>query len=101
VLKESILAAVLMTGANYADYHTTKPALKIAGTYEANPLIGPSGERLELVKLATITAEVLIFEKLHEKNKKLAWGFVATVVAVNVAVSISNSNHAKPISETH
>jgi hypothetical protein len=90
-LLESIAAAVLLSGANYADYHTTRSALD-AGMTEANASIGQSGQRLELVKVGAVAGEMAVYSLLRKKNKALAWAWVATIVGVNLAVA--KHNHA-------
>jgi hypothetical protein len=90
-MKEGLLAASLLAGANWADYRTTQQALARCTTcFEANPLIGREGERLAPVKLASAALETWAFLELRKKGKKRAWAFVAGVVGVNLALAAHN-----------
>jgi len=92
MLLESITAAILISGANYADYHTTRNGLA-SGAIEFNPLIGQQGQRLELVKTIAVVGETAIFYKIHKSGKKkLAWTFVAVIVGTNLVIAHKNSN---------
>jgi hypothetical protein len=95
-LLESIAAATLIAGANYADLHSTQRALS-HGAVETNGLAGPSGQRLSAVKLGAVAMETGVFLALNKKHKKLAWTWVATLVAGNLVIAHHNNKVANQL----
>ncbi len=89
-LLAGVAAAVLLSGANYADYVTSRDAL-VRGGAEANPVYGSHGERLLPIKIGVVTAETVAFVLIEKHHKKTAWVYVASVVAFNLAVARHNA----------
>jgi hypothetical protein len=92
VIAESLAALTLIGGANYADYHTSRDALRVPGAMEVNGIVGPSGERLAPVKIGAVLAESAVFLAMRRHHKRAAWMFVAGVVGVNLALAYHNRN---------
>ena len=65
-----------MTAINIADYLSTKQALKIPGTYEANPLMKPFVKNefaFAAFKAGTTAVTYFGMKKLFKRNKTMAW----------------------------
>jgi hypothetical protein len=90
MILESIAAAVILAGGNYADYATTRAGLSLGGS-EVNALIGAHGERLAPIKIAATLGETAAFVAIRRKSKPLAWTFVAVVTGVNLAIAHHNA----------
>jgi len=96
MIAESLLAASLLVGANYADMHTTQRALALCpNCVEANPFIGPHAERLVPLKIAATALQTAVFVSIRKRHKKTAWGFVAVVVGGNLAIARHNSRQGR------
>lgn len=77
-LENSFFTASLVsfTVLNAADYFSTREALKYSGVEEANPLMKPFAKNdmaFAALKLGMTASNVYLLQKLHEKNKTLAW----------------------------
>jgi len=96
MIRESLLAFTLITGANLGDAITTRQAISIGGQ-EQNPIYGRHAERLVPIKLLTCAVETGIFLELHrhEKTKTAAWFWVGGVVLVNIAATYQNMHQAR------
>jgi len=65
-----------MAALNIADYFSTKQALKIPGSYEANPLMKPFLKNefaFAAVKVGTTALTYFGMKKLFKTNKTMAW----------------------------
>ena len=65
-----------MAAINVADYVSTKQALKIPGSYEANPLMKPFVKNefaFAAIKAGTTAVTYFGMKKLFKTNKTLAW----------------------------
>lgn len=91
MILESVAAAVLLAGANYADYATTRSAIDRGGIEMNAGLYGPRAERLGPVKLGVVAGEVVVFELLKKQDRRLGWAWVASIVVVNLAIAHRNN----------
>lgn len=90
LLLSSILNDVVpITIVNTLDYTSTKYALK-NNTHETNPLIGPGGKRLFLVKSISAAGSILIIKELRKKNPKAAKILKYSAIVLYSGVSINN-----------
>ena len=87
MLIESVAAALILSGANYADYSTTRQALARGGV-EANGLM--QGPRMAPLKVAATAGETAAFVALHRKSKAMAWTFVGVIVGTNLVIANHN-----------
>lgn len=77
-LDKSLFTASLISYSllNVADYFSTREALKYEGVEEANPLLKPFVKNdmvFVTLKLGMTASNVYLLQKLHQKDKTLAW----------------------------
>ena len=89
-LLSSVAAAVLIAGANYADYATTRDAIG-RGAWEMNPIYGIRGERLAPIKIGVVAAETAAFVLIERRHRKAAWIYAATIVGANLLIAHHNA----------
>lgn len=90
MLLEGVAAAVMLTGANYLDYSSTREGLERGGV-EVNALIGKDGQRLAVTKALAVGVETGVFLALRRRHPKAAWAFVGAIVATNIALAHHNN----------
>lgn len=90
LLLSSILNdAVPIVTVNLLDYSSTKYGLT-KETHEINPLIGPGGQRLLLVKSISTAGSILLIRELRKKNPKAAKVLKYSAIVIGSGVSIHN-----------
>lgn len=98
MLVETVAAAILLAGANYADLRTSQQALRMPGAVEVNSwAMGRHGERLVPVKIAVCAVETAGFYAIRRKHRRTAWVYVGAVVAVNVGIAYHNRSVARGV----
>ncbi len=84
-----------MVALNVADYFSTKQALKIPGSYEANPLMKPflkNDFAFAAAKAGTTALTYFGMKKLFKTNKTMAW---VLTTAVNFVTSYAVYNNVR------
>ncbi len=103
-LDNSLFAVSLIsyTILNAADYFSTREALKYSGVREANPLLKSLAKNdiaFAALKLGFTASNVYLLQKLHQKNKTLAWvisglcNAALSYVVINNLKVINKVNH--------
>lgn len=82
MLLESVAAAVLIAGANYGDYHSTRVGIN-QGLREVNWLYGRQGERLDMKGVITLAEIITVNQLISKGKKKEAFIFTAGILVVN------------------